>query len=409
LSYITEAIEEGYNTDVVFVPISINYDRILEESSYVQELKGKEKEKESVVSMMQSRKLLNRKYGMVYINFNKTFTLKEIKTTLNPVNVPESVAMNIVRRINDVVTITPFSLTTTAILMSSVKGFSREMVKNNFESLYDFCEYKGYQLSDTLKDRNNFDEIIDYVIQSFSEDKILESLKVVGEGKKLETMPDMYVLPEENRPRMIFYKNSIVHYFLPLTFSSLALRIMNKKEETSLDSFRSEYVYIRDLFMKEFIYPENMLEDVMISIKDAIRYIQQKGYATITENSIAINDDRENDAQLRFFGRILQEYLESYYVVCSTLLPKKRVQIQKKDLLTEIRKNGVKMYHTGEITLSESLSLPNYTNALSLLRSEKALSEKQAGRKNVIIELINQETVETLFEKIKIYLDGIRA
>ena len=409
LSYITEAIEEGYNTDAVFVPISINYDRILEESSYVQELKGKEKEKESVVSMMQSSKLLNRKYGMVYINFNKAFTMKEIKEKLNPVNLPEAVAMNIVRRINDVVTITPFSLTTTAILMSSVKGFSREMVKHNFESLYDYCEYKGYRLSETLKDRDNFDEIIDYVIQSFKEDKILESLKVVGEGKKIETMPDMYVLPEENRPRMIFYKNSIIHYFLPLTFSSLALRIMNKKGETSFDSFRSEYVYIRDLFMKEFIYPESMLEDVMQSIQDAIEYMQRKDFATINKNSIAINADREKDAQLRFFGRILQEYLESYYVVCSTLLPKKRVQIQKKDLLTEIRKNGVKMYHTGEIMLSESLSLPNYTNALSLLRSEKALSEKQVGRKNILIELTNQETVETLFEKIKIYLDGIRA
>lgn len=409
LSYMTEAIEEGYNTDLVFVPISINYDRILEESSYVQELKGKQKEKESVVSMMQSSKLLNRKYGMVYINFNKVFTLKEIKSELNPVNVPEAVAMNIVRRINDVVTITPFSLTTTAILMSSVKGFSREMVKSNFESLYDYCEYKGYQLSETLKNRNNFDEIIDYVIQSFREDKILETLKVVGEGKKLETMPDMYVLPEENRPRMIFYKNSIIHYFLPLTFSSLALRIMNKNGENSFDSFRSEYVYIRDLFMKEFIYPENMLEDVMVSIQDAIKYMQRKGFATITKNSIAINDDREKDAQLRFFGRILQEYLESYYVVCSTLLPKKRIQVQKKDLLTEIRKNGVKMYHTGEIMLSESLSLPNYTNALSLLRSEKALSERQVGRKNIIIELTNQEKVETLFEKIKIYLDGIRA
>ncbi len=409
LSYMTEAIEEGYNTDLVFVPISINYDRILEESSYVQELKGKEKEKESVVSMMQSSKLLNRKYGMVYINFNKTFTLKEIKSTLNPVNVPEAVAMNIVRRINDVVTITPFSLTTTAILMSSVKGFSREVVKNNFESLYDYCEYKEYQLSEALKNRKNFDEIIDYVIQSFREDKILESLKVVGEGKKLETMPDMYVLPEENRPRMIFYKNSIIHYFLPLTFSSLALRIMNKNGQSSFDTFRSEYVYIRDLFMKEFIYPESMLEDVIQSIQDSIIYMQRKDFAVITSDSISINADREKDAQLRFFGRILQEYLESYYVVCSTLLPKKRIQMQKKDLLTEIRKNGVKMYHTGEIMLSESLSLPNYTNALSLLRSEKALSEKQVGRKNIIIELTNQEKVETLFEKIKIYLDGIRA
>ena len=59
--------------------------------------------------------------------------------------------------------------------------------------------------------------------------------------------------------------------------------------------------------------------------------------------------------------------------------------------------------------LSESLSLPNYTNALSLLRSEKALSEKQMGRKNIVIEIINQKTLEILFEKIKIYLEGIRA
>ncbi len=409
LSYITEAIDEGYNTDVVFVPISINYDRILEESSYVQELKGKEKEKESVVSLMQSSKLLNRKYGMVYINFNKTFTLKELKEKLNPVNITEAVAMNIVRRINDVVTITPFSLTTTAILMSSVKGFSRDMVKANFESLYDYCEYKNYSMSESLKDKSYFDEIIDYVIQSFKEDKILETLKIVGEGKKLEAMPDMYVLPEENRPRMIFYKNSIVHYFLPLTFSSLALRVLHKNGQSSCDSFRSEYVYIRDLFMKEFIYSEDMLDDVMQSIQSVVTYMQMTGFATVTQKEITINTDREKDAKLRFFGRILQEYLESYYVVCATLLTAKHTRIQKKDLLTDIRKNGVRMYHTGEIMLSESLSLPNYTNALSLLRSEKALSEKQMGRKNIVIEIINQKTLEILFEKIKIYLEGIRA
>lgn len=409
LSYITEAIEEGYNTDAVFVPISINYDRILEESSYVQELKGSAKEKESVAGLMESRKLLNRKYGMVYIKFNKIFTLKDIKKTMNPVNVPEAVAMNIVRKINDVVTITPFSLTTMAILMSAVKGFSREMVKSNMESLYDYCEYKRYPLSDTLRDKTYFDEIIDYVIQSYKQDKILESLKVAGEGRKLEVMPNMYVLPEENRPRMIFYKNSIVHYFLPIIFASLALRILHKNNLSSFDSFRSEYVYIRDLFMKEFIYSQDLLEDVMLSIKDTFAYVHKAGLAEVTENEIRINPDKEKDVQLRFFGRLLQEYLESYYVVCSTLIPKKNIQMNKKDVLADIRKNGVRMYHMGEIQLPESLSLPNYTNALSLLRSEKAVSEKQAGRKNFSIQIINQQSIETLLEKIKVCMDGIKA
>ena len=152
-----------------------------------------------------------------------------------------------------------------------------------------------------------------------------------------------------------------------------------------------------------------MLDDVMQSIQSVVTYMQMTGFATVTQKEITINTDREKDAKLRFFGRILQEYLESYYVVCATLLPAKHTRIQKKDLLTDIRKNGVRMYHTGEILLSESLSLPNYTNALSLLRSEKALSEKQMGRKNIVIEIINQKTLEILFEKIKIYLEGIRA
>ena len=86
--------------------------------------------------------------------------------------------------------------------------------------------------------------------------------------------------------------------------------------------------------MKEFIYSEDMLEDVMQSIQSVVTYMQMTGFATVAQNEITINADREKDAKLRFFGRILQEYLESYYVVCATLLTATHTRIQKKDLLT---------------------------------------------------------------------------
>lgn len=70
-----EAIDEGYNKDLVFAPMTVNYDRILEENSYLKELKGKEKTAETTSGFIKSRKLIQRKYGSVYMGFNEPFTL----------------------------------------------------------------------------------------------------------------------------------------------------------------------------------------------------------------------------------------------------------------------------------------------------------------------------------------------
>lgn len=61
LKYLIEAIEEGYNRDMFIVPLAINYDRILEESSYHNEIKGDKKKKESAAGFMKSGKLLKKK------------------------------------------------------------------------------------------------------------------------------------------------------------------------------------------------------------------------------------------------------------------------------------------------------------------------------------------------------------
>ena len=37
INYLVEAIDENYNKDLIFLPISINYDRVPEESSYIKE------------------------------------------------------------------------------------------------------------------------------------------------------------------------------------------------------------------------------------------------------------------------------------------------------------------------------------------------------------------------------------
>ena len=140
LKYLIEAIDEGYNKDLVFAPLTVNYDRILEENSYLKELKGKEKTKESTSGFIKSRKLIKRKYGSVYMGFNEPFTLSEVREKfLKEKNISdidlltEELGYYIVKRINEAVIVTPFAITTAALLNTTARGFTRESVKRRID------------------------------------------------------------------------------------------------------------------------------------------------------------------------------------------------------------------------------------------------------------------------------------
>ncbi|MFP3928529.1 MAG: 1-acyl-sn-glycerol-3-phosphate acyltransferase, partial [Desulfobacteraceae bacterium] len=77
LAILLQAFEEGYCKDLIFVPASITYDKILEEKAFVRELEGGEKEKENLKQFIRARHFLKRRYGKIYIRFAEPVSLKE--------------------------------------------------------------------------------------------------------------------------------------------------------------------------------------------------------------------------------------------------------------------------------------------------------------------------------------------
>ena len=61
---------------MIFAPIFIGYDTVLEESSYLHEIEGKEKQPESLVQVIKARKFLKKRYGRIYIQFHEPISLK---------------------------------------------------------------------------------------------------------------------------------------------------------------------------------------------------------------------------------------------------------------------------------------------------------------------------------------------
>jgi glycerone phosphate O-acyltransferase len=64
--------------DLVIVPVTMNYDKILEESLYAYELLGFPKPKETTSGLLKARHILSKSFGNVYITFSEPISVRNI-------------------------------------------------------------------------------------------------------------------------------------------------------------------------------------------------------------------------------------------------------------------------------------------------------------------------------------------
>jgi glycerol-3-phosphate O-acyltransferase len=408
LKYLIDAIEEGYNADMVFVPVAINYDRIVEENSYHKELKGKKKEKENTSAFLKSRRFLNRKHGSVYFSINEPISYRELKDRYPKTdNLTRDIAYHVLKQVNDIIKVTPFSLVTSAMLYSKGKGFSRDYLSDRVSQLYDYLKFMGMQMVEELSTPQGVNEVIAYVLQSYREDSILSELSLDDISRQGGVEGEvLYVLNEEDRPRINFYKNTILHYMLPAAFTAISLLSQSRDGKVTRDRVREGCAFLHRLFSREFIYSDGM-EDVDRFSARALEFYAAAGFITIAGDRISFADAGEQ--ALRFFSRAVQDFFESHYIVLSHVMAHTVKSTLRKDLVNEIRKTGIKMYHRGEVSLSESLSLSNYENAISILCDMKVLKEGGNGKKNSDLTLADQKKGEHLLHRITDYIGKMSA
>ena len=69
---------------VVFVPVYFGYERLFEGNTYVAELSGRPKQKETLLGMLRSVRQLRREFGRVHVNFGEPVYLDQLLDTHRP-------------------------------------------------------------------------------------------------------------------------------------------------------------------------------------------------------------------------------------------------------------------------------------------------------------------------------------
>lgn len=365
LSILLQAHKEGFCQDLIFVPASIAYDRIIEEKSYIRELGGRPKEKESVGQMIRARRFLKKKYGKIYIRFGQPFSLNDYLANRGASSheIQRELAFWLVRSINDVMPVTPLSLVATAILANHRKGFHAAELIETVDLLLSFLKKFKAPLTDSLSESSRAVQETLPVLMGW---KIIESLENQGSADE-----PFYYAEDEKKLELEYYKNSIIHFFIPHAFVAVSL-LTGTEEIKDPETVLEDYVFLRNLFRNEFVFETR--EDDRAKILDLIADFLDPPFLSGSPEDGGYKITKLGFDKLRIFASLVQTFLESYWIAAKSMQEKfgsKRGEILKAMNATAKRYHKLKIIdHIG------ALSPLNFDNAVAVIKQDVLTSKE---------------------------------
>jgi glycerol-3-phosphate O-acyltransferase len=386
LSMIIDAYQENVVDDLAVIPVYIGYDRVIEEKAYLEELGGAPKEKEKATAMIRSGGLLRKRYGRVYMNVGEPIQMKPYLASqekqMQEMTVSErqslyrQISYKVVREINEVSVVTPFSLTAAALLCYDRRGVSLAELLEVIELFYNCLSFRKTPFAMTFFDR---DKAIAEALNLFAQSGLISRMGTEEEEEE-EVEEVVYSLEDDKRLNLEYYKNNILHYFLSFSFVATAI-LATPEDMIPVNRIHNDYVFFKRLFRHEFIFDDN--KDSLEDIRETLSYFYSQGMIDMFDR------DEKQWIEVKGLGRtkllpfsgLVQSYAESYWVVIrGCYLLKKRPKAEK-DWLKNLRGLGERMFRKGEIRRAEALSQSNYQSAIRYLQDVNIIAVQDMREK----------------------------
>jgi glycerol-3-phosphate O-acyltransferase len=416
LNMVVEAALAVPNKQVYFVPVSIGYDRLVEERAYVRELTGGEKQKETARGLLKTTRVLRGRYGRLNIQFGEILSLGDIRQNGNGAGAPspEQAAMTPAKRralvtrlahrvmaeINLAAAVTPGAIVAAALLNHRRRGLSHGELVSTCARLTKVLRGMGARISASLlgPDGELREGAIRDAAQLFLEaDMIIAAVPGEGMGPaqraraKIYSGPDVvYVVPDDKRLSLDLTKNIIVHFFVPRALVSTALSTqrgaphaggpqlaeispvpratLEERVRTLSRLFKFEFMFRADATFEQN-FSETLAE--MLSAGEL---------ATTPAGDIVAgpgHDGLSGDGWIDFYASIALTFLESYRVAARGLASLLKGPMSQKDLVKRALAAGERMFLAGEIQRREAVSRPTIENAYLAFADQGYISVSQ--------------------------------
>ncbi len=381
LSILLQAYREGFCDDLVFVPASIGYDRIMEEKAYLKELGGGEKEKENITQVIRARRFLKKRYGKIYVHFSEPFSLKEYLADKDPDadDAHKELAFHLVRAINEVTPVTPLSLVAAAILANHRKGFYLSELEGTVGILLHFLKRQAARIAGTLADAPK---------------AVQETISLLITWKIVEVMEDapgaedtFYFVDDEKKLELEYYKNNIIHFFIPHAFVAVSL-LTGTEEVKETEAVTDDYGFMIWLFNKEFVFEEK--EEPWDSVSGIMECFKDAAYVVDSGDGRGYRVTKLGLDKLPIWAALAKTYLESYWVASRSLNQQYQKAGKREEAIKHMNDLAKRYHKQGIIEHIGALSQLNFKNAAGFFQEKVLKAKYNSGQSSPDLEKLLQ-------------------
>lgn len=402
--------------DVLFVPVAIDYEVLIEGGSYARELAGGEKAKESVRGLLRARKALKRRYGRLTVQFEEPVSLRAFTEQRLGAHAPslalddepepagqgpgggaaaasrrqlvQALANRIAFGINRAVSMTPVGLVAAALLSSFRRGLPAEELARRVELLRYVAANNAARFAHGFAGAPSDPLVpgpVADAVARLADEGLIRIERAAGET--------IYQPVEERRPLLDYHKNAVIHCYVPLSLVAVALRA--SRGGAPLDEARTRTLWLSRLFKLEFMYRVGATFDDAFA--ENVAFLQRLGLVREESGRLLPGPD---GAALEFFANLLYPYLEAYRLTFEALLAADRASpaagIDPRALVKTALEHSRAAFAAGRIVMRESLSKATFENAAEWIFQQGAVVPVEGGRARLAASWREKKLAEVL-------------
>jgi glycerol-3-phosphate O-acyltransferase len=312
----------GIKRPLVFVPVYVGYEQLLEGESYAAELAGKPKEKESVAAMLGTLKKLRRRFGKVHVSVGEPIHLERFLDRAWPdwrtrgVSADDgredaarhqavtALAATIVTRINDALVVNPVNLIAVAMLGAPRRAMDAAHLAQQIDLLKQLLTEVPYS------ERQVLTEMDGAAVVAYG-----EGLGIVQ--RIAHPLGDIIRVPTQQTILLGYFRNNVLHAFaLPALIACLVAHNVRIEPHRLFEISRRLFPFLRsELYLS---WPEQDLERRLQSYLDAfhrLQLVRDRG-----PRLVAPAPAQRESLALHSLAHAMRHPLERYFIVVATLV-----------------------------------------------------------------------------------------
>ena len=307
---------------VVFVPIYFGYEKLIEGDSFINELGGAEKKKESLFGLIKSVKSLRENFGKVYVNIAEPIELEQILDEVQPDwrestpqddtrpdwlgGVVDRLGSEIMYGINTAAAVTPISLLALALLATPKQRIGLDELRRQLQLSLDLLRRFRYSESVTLPE--------------------MAPDAIIAHGQKLDVisrsthpMGEVINMSEKTAVLMTYFRNNILHLAaIPAAVACCFIQGRQLEHAELQRLIRLIYPFMKKELCLKWRYSD--IDDVTT---EAIEALLELGILTRGQNKKMLERPpagSEKAYQLLMLGQSMVPMLQRFYLVIALLI-----------------------------------------------------------------------------------------